>query len=520
MKATISIFVAGLRGRGRPCRVMLLLLLFYCITFSSDQVNHWTNSPFRGAAFLWTEQQEALGHLPVTAGSWTVHGFNLDTVPTRTTLAYKGNVLRWIPSAFAGVSITDGASAALPLEIGNRLEYHYGSILSAAVDGIVYRRIPAGEYETYEQAHFLGARGAEPERNLYTYNHISGLDFFDFAQNTAYLRLRTRFLDFSIGRRRIRWGHGFNGGLLISGNAPPLNLLYMIEKKIGDYLYLSSFFGSPDHNSDIFPDNLPDTLRYAKGERYVAAHRLELALFDRVRIAVSELANLNGQREFNRYINPLQMHYLTSSRSELASNMLASVELWVRLFPGITLYGELMADDPTMFEKGNPTRFGYQLGTALFDVGKKWPVDIRTEYTYARAYTYTHFLDSKNWHIWSGQCAGYWTGPDSDHLYFHVDKDFPTAPLSVRLTLQTLRRGERDLFTAWDRELHGSGEGVPYIQGVPEKKLALDLSSSFSPRNFITCFGSIGWMVTQNHDHEHGNIDQRPTAQLLMEFCF
>jgi hypothetical protein len=496
-------------------RSLLILLFALAGSILADEyVNSWARSREPNAAASSIEREEVLGLRPLRAGSRTDYPPVIDTTPTRTSFSFDKNFLKWQPFSVAGVDLGDNGSVIFPCQAGNQVYYQYGKTLRASVDGYLFRRIPeAGSL--LDESPFLSRSGVDENQNAFSYDHITGAGSFDARSTTAFLELRTPVMDAGFGRKRLRWGNGFNGGLLISGNAPGMNLFYELKKTIGRYAALTSFLGAPDYNPSFFPDLKSDTSVRAQGERYVAGHRAEFILGDRVRIALSELVDLNGQREFNRYLNPLQAYYLVSSGSELQSNLLASGEIWIRLMNGLAFYGEFLNDDITMFEKGNPSRFAYQLGSTWFSLGDKRDIGLRCEYTYVRAYTYTHFANSKNWHIWANQCAGYWLGPDADHVYLHAEKQFGDKG-SLRLAGNFIRRGEKNLRHVWNSETDGSGENVPYLQGIVEKTIGMDLSGEIAIGKYLRLFSLLGWQHVSNAGHSTGQTSDFPYAQTLV----
>lgn len=439
-----------------------LLFLLALSAWCRPSPSNWAITREPDEIFIEAQRAEALGQDSLRAGIWTESDVSLDIPKGRFRYAIAHHHLEWQPFLFGGAAWTSGSDPIVPGEAGHTISYHYGKRLSAYVDGFLYRRL---KNETEAASPFLSTRGSEENLSAYTYDHVIGQDQFDARQSIAYLDFRSDILNIGFGRRTLRWGQGFNGGLILSGNAGPVNLFYHLNKKVGTSLSLTAFFGAPDYSSSFFPDNLPETTKFAQGERYCAGHRVEWAFKNRFRLAVNELVNLNGQRELNRYFNPLQVYYLTSSGSELASNLLASIEVWIKVRDGLAVYGEILNDDITMFEEGNPTRLAYQVGLFSPGWGRGKEIDFRAEYTYVRAYTYTHYSYSKNWHIWADRIVGYWTGPDSDHLYAHVEKRI-TFSNRLRLSGQLLRQGEKGMQTFWDRSTEGTGESVPYLSGT------------------------------------------------------
>ncbi len=468
-------------------RVAAVLFSFALIAsaWCGPSVNHWAWTHERSGVFQEAERAEVLGQDSIRAGTWTEDNLGLDTSKGRIGYLIARHRLEWRPFVFTGAGYAKGSDAVIPVEAGHSIIYRYGHRLSAYVNGFLYRRIE--NREALNASPFLSRRGAETNLSSYTYDHVAGQDRFDARQSIAYLDFRSNILNVGLGRRMLRWGQGFGGGLILSGNAGPVNLFYHLNKKIGNSLSLSAFFGAPDYHESFFPDKIPDSTDFAQGERYCAGHRVEWTFKNRFRLTANEVVNLNGQREFNRYFNPLQVYYLTSSGSELASNLLASIELWVKVRDGLAVYGEIMNDDITMFEEGNPTRLGYQLGIVSPGWGRGKDLDFRGEYTYVRAYTFTHYAYSKNWHIWANRLAGYWTGPDADHWYAHAEKRMSSVK-KLRLSWQLLRQGEKGMPVYWDSATQGSGENVPYLSGSVEKTMGTLLSWEQEFRDCLKVF--------------------------------
>lgn len=490
---------------------LVVVFLIFNACYAGRYFQHWARDHERSLSLQQIERDEALGNLEMRAGSWTESPLIYDTTTSRLTIRKRKHFFKYIPSCYTGYVKSGGQAGLVPFELNSAFIYSYNNVLSAYVDGYYLQRVR--DFSSVDSSLFLNDRNAEHSLQPNQYEHIKGLPDFDIKHSIAYLELNTPVIQVGTGRRRLRWGNGFNGGLIVSGNAEPVNLFYHLHKKIGKGISLSAFMGFPDYNNQYYPDTVSNDTRYNDGERYIAGHRAEWLLADRFRITLNEVVNLNGQREFNRYFNPLQVYFLASLNSELASNLLASIELSCKIRKGLTVYAELLNDDITFVESGNPSRYAYQAGLSWFGLDKKETMDLRLEYTYVTAYTYTHFNGSKNWHIWAGECAGYWLGPDSDHFYLHGDKKLFQDQLRFRLAAHNVRRGEKNLYVYWDRETDGSGEDVPYIQGVVEKVTGLEISAEYKLTGKVSLFGLTGLQLNKNYLHSPGVSRKFPYFQ-------
>jgi hypothetical protein len=489
-----------------------IVLLIASFAFSDISINDWAYDYQRNDSLSYREKVESVNQGAVEAGGWTVHPLIFNTAKTKLTLLSKSHLLKWQPEAvvngFAFKGTNDYGAA-----VKNSFYYSYKNYLSAFITGSFCRRIdhPAFKDSIYSLSNY----GMKSNQVVTTYDHITGASSFDAEQAVAYLQIHSPVLDLGFGRRPVRWGPGYNGSLLFNGIVP-LNCFYMLDKKIDSIFSFTAFFGAPDYKKEFFPESQPDSSIYARGERYTGGHRAEVVLFKKIKIGLNEVVVCNGQKEFNRYINPLQMYYLVSSNSDLSSNLLASIDIWAQLYPGLTLYGEFLDDDITVFEKGNPDRFAYQLGSAYHDTLRK--ISIRAEYTYVKAYCYTHFKSSKNWYMWSNYPVGYWTGPDADNLYIHIEKE--KKNYSLRLTYNLVRRGEKNILVYWDRKKDGSGENTPYLQGKVSVVNNCAISGKYNYRNTLNCYSSLGVQLTKNGQNSGKQQNITPYFQTVLDLMY
>jgi hypothetical protein len=239
------------------------------------------------------------------------------------------------------------------------------------------------------------------------------------AIETAFVRVNTRALDFTVGRRPLRWGPGYADPLLLSDEAPSVPSV-QIEKGfrlpgwLGQRLgriYYTQFAGQ------FYEDDVPTAPQpYARGtRRYLSGRRIEFQEAGRFTFSVAETLKSTRlpdalysvlmpslyfyQDTYTRYPEDgrraLQFLAFSDPYPDTSwANYLGEAQLGYRVDSrGTLLYSDLLLDDvkaPAGIGNGfdTPRKIGLQLGAYAPALDRGGHYGLRVEYATIDAGTY------------------------------------------------------------------------------------------------------------------------------------
>ncbi len=243
-------------------------------------------------------------------------------------------------------------------------------------------------------------------------------------ETIAYLIARFSHFELEFGKNLNKWGPGFRGGLLLSDNATSYDLV-KLKTKVWRFSY-SHLFGSlvqfPRIIEEEFDEDSGRKNKFAK--KYLVAHRLEVNVFDGVKVGIQESV-VYGQREMEfAYLNPIM--FLRSAEHFLGDqdNALMGADITLNILDGWKWYGEFLMDDIFISRLGTKwwgNKFGYVAGTLWEDPLGLSNTAVRLEYTRIKPFVYTHrFPINVYKHYNSG--LGHQLQPNSDELYLSAQQ--------------------------------------------------------------------------------------------------
>lgn len=232
--------------------------------------------------------------------------------------------------------------------------------------------------------------------NGYLRYHVTPIDDMDLA--------------IQLGREQITLGYGYGSKLVLSGNIPDMDFL-KINFKYGVFRY--NFI----HASTVGNFSYDYSQRYTK---YFVANRMGLSfpgLFD---FDFNETVIYTGRLDF-AYINPLAFYYFAEKSLQDRDNKNLALEFQTHFLKNIQFEGNLFIDDIDKLINffGNTNahqKFGYQIGTFIYQPLQISNLSFILEYTKIRPYTYTHITPQETYSAY-GVGLGHRIGPNSDEVY-------------------------------------------------------------------------------------------------------
>ena len=177
---------------------------------------------------------------------------------------------------------------------------------------------------------------------------------------------------------------------MISDNAPALDMV-KIDAHYGCVRYM--FVHGSILMEPAWYEGLPSDDPSWQVNKYLAVHRLDLALFGLLNAAFYEAVVYDRTSPELAYLNPLI--FLKSAEHSLGDRDNTMLGFDLEIFPadGYKLFGGLLVDDVDFSKMGTGwwgNQFGWQGGAYLSDVAGISDVDLHAEYTRIEPYVYSH----------------------------------------------------------------------------------------------------------------------------------
>lgn len=300
---------------------------------------------------------------------------------------------------------------------------------------------------------------------------VGGSVFSD--QVEGYVGFHYKPLKLFLGRMRSGWGSGLNGQLgLSSMNEPADQIRFSLDFEKFRFSFLHS------------------KLVGFNQKRYLAGHRLDVLLFDRIQMGIYETIVYGGRDVESAYLNPfLVYHVMEHHLGDLDNNTLG-YDVAIRLAEGLKLSAEVFIDDLSI-NRSLGTYWGNKLA---YMAGIHWipPHPIRNiefvaTYTRIDPFVYTHH-DSVNIYTHYGESIGSRLGPNAERYLARI-LFRPYRDLFMTMSANYDRKGKGDIFTA---HTFADGEYKGFLRGVLETRMQFHgkLNYQFSRDMFVGLEGS------------------------------
>lgn len=228
-----------------------------------------------------------------------------------------------------------------------------------------------------------------------------------------------------LGRDEIDWGPAFHGGLTVTRNMPPAEMIRFSSRfKRFTFTSAHAFLSS------------------SLGPKYLAAHRIDLTIIPGFYFGGSETVIYGGRDVEFAYLNPIMPYHVAEHHLGDRDNNTLSFDVTTTLIPSVKLYGEYFIDDMTSTKSltkyfGN--KFAFLVGGYWVDPLKIRNIDLRFEYARVEPFVYTHW-DSINIYTHYDKIIGHWLGPNSENVFFQIGYQL-SRDLRFELNLERIRKG-------------------------------------------------------------------------------
>jgi len=268
----------------------------------------------------------------------------------------------------------------------------------------------------------------------------------DAAQ--AYLAFNLPYLKMLLGRERVAWGQRRAGGLILSENAFPLDMLKIqggwgVFQGTSFIAFLSSL-QTADSSGELVREN-----------RYISGHRISLDLFSKMQLGFSETVIYGGEhRQVEAYyLNPLLWYHGAQLNQKRDDNTFFALDFNLRPKPDMVLYGEFLIDDLQIESKSQADKEPNELaclgGVSLLDPFGLRATEINLEYTRINNWTYNQ-VEERNRYLNRNRLLGNPLGPDTDRIRLSLSR-WLRRGLKSTLSYQRTRSGEGSVNALWSQ---------------------------------------------------------------------
>ncbi|MFC1725345.1 capsule assembly Wzi family protein [candidate division KSB1 bacterium] len=303
-------------------------------------------------------------------------------------------------------------------------------------------------------------------------------------ETIAYLVAGFSLFELELGKNINKWGPGYRGNLILSDYAASYDLIKFKTSfwrvKFCSIMGFLRSYPQITYENTVKQDNI-ETTRDMNSKKYIAAHRLEFNLTDRLDIGFNEVV-IYGDRglEF-AYLNPIMFYRSAEHYLGDMDNAAMSFDFnWVPV-NGFRVYGEFFLDDVTIKKIGSDwygNKFAYLAGVFITDPLKLRDSEILFEYARIKPFVYTHHYSINVYKHFTSP-LGYFTGPNSETYFLLFSKYFSRkSKISFEFDLQKHGSNYADINIGGDinsAHMPGDTDNVQFLDGIVEKKVRLGL---------------------------------------------
>ncbi|MEO6696083.1 MAG: capsule assembly Wzi family protein [Ignavibacteria bacterium] len=302
--------------------------------------------------------------------------------------------------------------------------------------------------------------------------NIENIKNFDFTN--GYLKYYTspaEGMDLSVqlGREKIKYGLGYSGSLVLSGDAPNMDFLkFNLNYGILSY---SSIFGSTvgEFNKDV-------SKNFTK---YFSANRLKLSFDKLFDVGIGE--SIIYSRGFElAYLNPVIFYKFVEHSLQDRDNGTIFADIQTHFLKDFELQGTFFLDENILSNLSDFTKASnktaYQLGFFWYEPAGLKNLSLIFEYTKIRPFVYTHF-NSKNAYSAFGVGLGNQIGPNADQLFTKLTYNLSDR-IRFNLEYQKIRKGENVFNNAGELIKNAGGNISQGFRGGMDSDTAIFLNGT------------------------------------------
>ena len=254
----------------------------------------------------------------------------------------------------------------------------------------------------------------------------------DFDQSHGGISLLSSNFKVVFGKFKTSLGPSSRSNLTVSNNSPPFEQMFLNYKYKN--ITLTYLFGKLDSNIPIIYNDM-DSLHVDQWEwnpiqsntsnlpeysRYIASHRIDINIYENLRIGFFEQVIFGGRDIPLSYLVPVLPFWSSQHEGGDLDNIMMGFDIDY-IFSSNRIYFSLLLDEwapYSTFDEDERNWFAYQFGYSRYIKLFNRDCIIKAEYTRIdpRAYNHRFIINEPTHH---GYNIGYWSGRNSDDLSFN-----------------------------------------------------------------------------------------------------
>ncbi len=346
---------------------------------------------------------------------------------------------------------------------------------------------------------------------------------FDFAE--AYLRADLNWFNLEFGKERTLIGTGYSDRLLLSDNAPAFDFLKIdAHYKSLKYVFL--------HGSLVSDSTFFEWIRAGEppgSHKYLVLHRLQLSLFEKLNVGLSEMTIYQRFSPEFAYLNPINFYKSAEHALGDRDNSFITVDL--ELFPmsNYKLYGTLLIDDVDFGKLGTGwwgNELGWQGGLFVAEPMGLQNTDAVVEYTRIEPYVYSNRTDGIDYSN-NSLGLGHRLGPNSDEWFLQLSYR-PMKSLRTWLSYSGSRHGNNAVSTGQvvtnvggnilQGHRAGDSDVAPFLDGDLVRKDVVQLRAAFEPVNNLFVYGVYELRSSKFYPTSTTGVDHYASLRVQVEY--
>ena len=294
----------------------------------------------------------------------------------------------------------------------------------------------------------------------------------DYHEAMAYMTVSLPYLAVEFGKDEARWGPGREDNLGLSNHAPSFPML-RLKSQLGAFRLVSIagvLRACPDRPDSPLCSGMADQAasyivnrqsRTIERSKYIAAHRLEVALTDWLDLGFHEVV-IYGDRGLEPvYLNPFMFYWAAQSHLGDKDNVMMGLDIDIHRGDNRRYYLSYVIDDlkkAAIFSDDFANKFSLQAGLFWVDPPLLSDGDLLLEYVRVEPWIYTHKFPINTFRHFDAP-LGHALEPNSDLIRLVLEKRL-SHRWTVRVESRRSRHGENEILD--DGSLRNVGGDIHY----------------------------------------------------------
>ncbi|NOG44365.1 MAG: hypothetical protein HND50_04000 [Calditrichaeota bacterium] len=334
------------------------------------------------------------------------------------------------------------------------------------------------------------------------------------------LAWHTKYMDVHFAHQEISWGHGESGKLILS-NFPEQYPYFQVSREWS----WGKFTAMHGKLQSFQSDTLADETRIFP-DKWVAAHRLEIAPFSNFTFGINEVFIYGNRYADWAYLIPFNFYRAVQHKLRDRDNATISLDFEYIPINRLKFYTTIFLDE-MKFEKLGTNWWGnkhaIQSGLHIADPFGLSNTELRAEYSAIMPWVYTHKFKINRYES-DSRSLGHWAGPNSEVIYLALQKDFH-ARLKGGIQFLQYKKGANtdsvnvggNLLTG--RNILGAGQEEPketrnFLEGNLTTERRTKLYLQYEIFNDLYLSASYIWINTKD------KIEEKSLNEIHLGFLF